>query len=52
MSSAAPSRFGHPVGASGGRLMTNLLRVLEARGGPLRPADHVRKRRHGQRDVD
>jgi acetyl-CoA acyltransferase len=25
--------LGHPVGASGGRLMANLLRVLEARGG-------------------
>ena len=25
--------IGHPVGASGGRLMANLLRVLEAKGG-------------------
>ena len=44
--------LGHPVGASGGRLLANLLGTLEEIGRSLRPADDVRVRRHGQRDAD
>ncbi len=42
--------LGHPLGASGARLMTTLLHELERTRRPLRPADHVRGRRPGQRD--
>ena len=41
--------LGHPLGATGTRLMTTLLHELERTGWPLRPADHVRGRRPGQR---
>ena len=41
--------LGHPLGCSGARLMTTLLNELERIGRPLRPADDVRGRRHGQR---
>ena len=42
--------LGHPLGATGTRLMTTLLHELERSGGRYRPADHVRRRRPGQRD--
>ena len=41
--------LGHPIGCTGARLMTSLLHELERTGGRLRPADHVRGRRPGQR---
>ena len=41
--------LGHPLGCSGARLMTTLLQRAGAHRRPLRPADHVRGRRHGQR---
>ena len=41
--------LGHPLGASGARLMTTLVHDVGAQRQPLRPADHVRRRRHGQR---
>ena len=41
--------LGHPLGCSGARLMTTLLNELERTRRPLRPADDVRGRRHGQR---
>ena len=42
--------LGHPLGASGTKLMTTLVHALQAAQQALRPADHVRRRRHGQRD--
>ena len=42
--------LGHPLGASGARLMTTLVHRMRAGRDPLRPADDVRGRRHGQRD--
>ena len=42
--------LGHPLGASGARLMTTLRAPHARRRDPLRPADDVRGRRHGQRD--
>ena len=44
--------LGHPVGASGGRLLANLIAALEETGGRYGAADDVRVRRHGQRDAD
>ena len=41
--------LGHPLGASGARLMTTLVNALEQRGQPLRAADDVRGRGPGQR---
>ena len=41
--------LGHPLGCSGARLMATLLNELERIGRSLRPADDVRRRRHGQR---
>ena len=41
--------LGHPLGASGAKLMATLLNELERTERPLRPADHVRGRRAGQR---
>ena len=41
--------LGHPLGASGAKLMATLLNELERTQRPLRPPDHVRGRRHGQR---
>ena len=41
--------LGHPLGATGARLMTTLLHELEKRGARYRAADHVRRRRPGQR---
>ncbi len=41
--------IGHPLGASGARIMTTMVNALEQRGGRLRAADDVRGRRHGQR---
>ena len=42
--------LGHPIGATGTRLMTTLLHELERTRRPVRPADDVRGRRPGQRD--
>ena len=41
--------IGHPLGASGARIMTTLVNALEQRGRSVRAADHVRGRRDGQR---
>ena len=41
--------LGHPLGATGARLMTTLLQRARAHRRPLRPADDVRRRRPGQR---
>ncbi len=41
--------LGHPLGASGARLMTTLRQRTRAHRRPLRAADDVRRRRHGQR---
>ena len=41
--------LGHPLGATGARLMTTLLHDAGAHRRPVRPADHVRGRRPGQR---
>ena len=42
--------LGHPLGASGAKLMATLVHALQARGQALRPADDVRRRRRRQRD--
>ena len=42
--------LGHPLGASGTKLMTTLVHALQQQRQALRPADDVRRRRHGQRD--
>ena len=42
--------LGHPLGASGARLMTTMLNALEQTERALRVADDVRGRRHGERD--
>ncbi len=39
--------LGHPVGATGGRILATLLRELDRRGGALRPRDDVHRRRPG-----
>jgi acetyl-CoA acyltransferase len=39
--------IGHPLGASGARIMTTLVNPLEQRRRSLRPADDVRGRRDG-----
>ena len=41
--------LGHPLGATGARLLTTLLYAPGAHRRPARPADHVRRRRPGQR---
>ena len=41
--------LGHPLGCSGARLMTHAAQRARAHRRPLRPADDVRGRRHGQR---
>ena len=41
--------LGHPLGATGARLMTTLLHELERTRQALRPADDVRRRRPGER---
>ena len=41
--------LGHPLGATGARLMTTLLYQMRAHRRPVRTADDVRGRRHGQR---
>ncbi len=41
--------LGHPLGATGAKLFATMLNTLERTGRPLRPADHVRGRRHRQR---
>ena len=41
---------GHPLGASGAILMTRMVHHMRGQRHPLRPADDVRGRRHGQRD--
>ena len=41
--------LGHPIGATGGRILANLLRELQRRDGTLRPGDHVHRRRPGHR---
>ena len=42
--------LGHPLGASGTKLMATLVHALRAPRQALRPADDVRRRRHRQRD--
>ena len=42
--------LGHPLGATGARLMTTLVHHMRRDGLPLRPADDVRGRRDGERD--
>ena len=42
--------LGHPLGGSGARLATTLVHHMRDHGHPVRPADHVRGRRPGQRD--
>ena len=42
--------LGHPLGGSGTKLMTTLVHALKQNEQALRPADHVRRRRHGQCD--
>ena len=42
--------LGHPLGCSGSRLLGHAAQRARAHGRPLRPADDVRGRRHGQRD--
>jgi hypothetical protein len=41
--------LGHPLGASGAKLMATLVHALAPPRRPLRPPDHVRRRRHRQR---
>jgi acetyl-CoA acetyltransferase len=43
--------LGHPIGASGARIMVTLLNALEARGPEARRRGHLhrRRRRHGHR---
>ena len=41
--------LGHPLGASGARIMTTMLHHMRQNGDPLRPADDVRGRRNGER---
>ena len=41
--------LGHPLGASGARIMTTMLHHMRQNGHPLRAADHVRGRRNGER---
>ena len=41
--------LGHPLGCSGAKLMAHAAQRARAHRRPLRPADHVRGRRHGQR---
>ena len=42
--------LGHPLGASGAKLMATLVHALRRARQALRPADDVRRRRHRQRD--
>ena len=39
--------LGHPVGATGGRILATLLREMDRRERPLRPGDDVHRRRPG-----
>ena len=41
--------LGHPVGATGGRILATLLREMQRRERPLRAGDHVHRRRPGPR---
>jgi acetyl-CoA acetyltransferase len=41
--------LGHPFGGSGTKLMATPAELPRSRRRPLRPADHVRRRRHGRR---
>ena len=41
--------LGHPVGATGGRILATLLREMRAARGPLRARDDVHRRRSGPR---
>ena len=43
--------LGHPLGASGARILTTLVHELRRRGGALRPGDDVHRRRPGHRDA-
>ena len=47
---AARSPSGHPLGMSGGRLITMLVHELRRTRRPLRPGDDVHRRRPGDRD--
>ena len=40
--------LGHPIGATGGRILANLLREMDRREVPLRHGDHVHGRRPGR----
>ena len=42
--------LGHPLGATGARLLTTPAARARAHRGPVRPADDVRGRRPGERD--
>ena len=42
--------LGHPLGSPGARLMTTLVHHMRRNEHPLRPANHVRRRRPRQRD--
>ena len=42
--------LGHPLGSTGAKLMTTPALRAGAHRRPLRPADHVLRRRHGHRD--
>ena len=42
--------IGHPLGASGARIMTTMVNASEQRERPVSAADDVRGQRHGQRD--
>ena len=44
--------LGHPIGASGARVLTTLIYALRARGGGRGVASSVHRRRHGHRDGD
>ncbi len=41
--------IGHPIGASGARVLTTLLHEMARRGGKTRPRHAVHRRRHGHR---
>ena len=42
--------IGHPIGASGARVLTTLLHEMARRGGKQGPRHAVHRRRHGHRD--
>ena len=42
--------LGHPVAATGARMIITTMYELRRRGGGIGAREHVRRRRHGQRD--